>query len=91
MSALAEGDATSAMFDVMIAKAAPASGKTAVDLPDAEEDDGHELQPDEHAAESPERLGDVRRHRGDDRGCRHERQNRGHRQSRPRRPEGGGR
>lgn len=34
VSALAEGDATSAMFDVMIARAAPGSGKTAVDLPD---------------------------------------------------------
>jgi hypothetical protein len=34
VSALAEGDATSAMFDVMIARAAPSSGKTAVDLPD---------------------------------------------------------
>jgi hypothetical protein len=34
VSALAEGDATSAMFDVMIAHAAPGSGKTAVDLPD---------------------------------------------------------
>jgi hypothetical protein len=34
VSALAEGDATSAMFDVMIAKAAPGTGKTAVDLPD---------------------------------------------------------
>jgi len=34
VSALAEGDATSAMFDVMIAQAAPHSGKTAVDLPD---------------------------------------------------------
>lgn len=33
-SALAEGDATSAMFDVMIARAAPGSGKTAVDVPD---------------------------------------------------------
>ncbi len=33
VSALAEGDATSAMFDVMIAGAAPASGKTALDLP----------------------------------------------------------
>jgi hypothetical protein len=34
VSALAEGDATSAMFDVMIARAAPSSGKTAIDLPD---------------------------------------------------------
>jgi hypothetical protein len=34
VSALAEGDATSAMFDVMFAKSAPGSGKTAVDLPD---------------------------------------------------------
>jgi len=34
VSALAEGDATSAMFDVMIARAAPSSGKSAVDLPD---------------------------------------------------------
>lgn len=34
VSGLAEGDATSAMFDVMIAHAAPGSGKTAVDLPD---------------------------------------------------------
>ena len=34
MSALAEGDATSAMFDVMIARAAPGAGRTAVDLPD---------------------------------------------------------
>jgi hypothetical protein len=34
VSALAEGDATSAMFDVMIVQAAPASGRTAVDLPD---------------------------------------------------------
>ena len=34
VSALAEGDATSAMFDVMLARAAPGSGKTAVDLPD---------------------------------------------------------
>jgi hypothetical protein len=34
VSALAEGDATSAMFDVMIARAAPGSGKTAVDMPD---------------------------------------------------------
>jgi hypothetical protein len=33
-SALAEGDATSAMFDVMLERAAPGSGKTAVDLPD---------------------------------------------------------
>jgi hypothetical protein len=34
VSALAEGDATSAMFDVMIARAAPGAGKTAVDMPD---------------------------------------------------------
>jgi len=34
VSALAEGDATSAMFDVMIARAAPGSGKTAIDVPD---------------------------------------------------------
>jgi hypothetical protein len=34
VSALAEGDATSAMFDVMIEHAAPGSGKSAVDLPD---------------------------------------------------------
>jgi hypothetical protein len=34
VSALAEGDATSAMFDVMIAAAAPSSGKTAIDLSD---------------------------------------------------------
>jgi hypothetical protein len=34
VSALAEGDATSAMFDVMIALKAPGSGKTAADLPD---------------------------------------------------------
>jgi hypothetical protein len=34
VSALAEGDATSAMFDVMILRAAPSSGKTAADLPD---------------------------------------------------------
>jgi hypothetical protein len=34
VSALAEGDATSAMFDVMLARAAPGTGKTAVDLPD---------------------------------------------------------
>jgi hypothetical protein len=34
VSALAEGDATSAMFDVMIARAAPGKGKKAVDLPD---------------------------------------------------------
>ncbi len=33
-SALAEGDATSAMFDVMLERAAPGSGRTAVDLPD---------------------------------------------------------
>jgi hypothetical protein len=35
VSALAEGDATSAMFDVMILRGAPGSGKTAADLPDA--------------------------------------------------------
>ena len=34
VSALAEGDATSAMFDVMLERAAPGSGKTALDLPD---------------------------------------------------------
>ncbi|MGH7295389.1 MAG: hypothetical protein ACRELB_10670, partial [Polyangiaceae bacterium] len=34
VSALAEGDATSAMFDVMIAKAAPGSNRSAADLPD---------------------------------------------------------
>jgi uncharacterized protein DUF6782 len=34
VSALAEGDATSAMFDVMISRAAPGSGKTAADIPD---------------------------------------------------------
>src|SRR6185437_462834 len=34
VSALAEGDATSAMFDVMIEHAAPSSGKSAIDLPD---------------------------------------------------------
>src|SRR5262249_57338089 len=37
VSALAEGDATSAMFDVMIADAAPAAaaaGRSAVDMPD---------------------------------------------------------
>jgi hypothetical protein len=34
VSALAEGDATSAMFDVMIAGATPGIGKTALDLPD---------------------------------------------------------
>ena len=34
VSALAEGDATSAMFDVMIERAAPGRGKTAIDLPD---------------------------------------------------------
>jgi hypothetical protein len=34
VSALAEGDATSAMFDVMILRAAPGSDKTAADLPD---------------------------------------------------------
>ncbi len=34
VSALAEGDATSAMFDVLIAKASPESGKTALSMPD---------------------------------------------------------
>jgi hypothetical protein len=34
VSALAEGDATSAMFDVMIERAAPGRGKSAIDLPD---------------------------------------------------------
>ncbi len=34
VSALAEGDATSAMFDVMIERAAPGQGKTAIDMPD---------------------------------------------------------
>jgi hypothetical protein len=34
VSALAEGDATSAMFDVMILRAAPGSRRTAADLPD---------------------------------------------------------
>jgi hypothetical protein len=34
VSALAEGDATSAMFDVMIAANAPASRKSAIDIPD---------------------------------------------------------
>jgi hypothetical protein len=34
VSALAEGDATSAMFDVMIERAAPGQGKTALDMPD---------------------------------------------------------
>ncbi|HZU83364.1 MAG TPA: hypothetical protein VE987_10630 [Polyangiaceae bacterium] len=34
VSALAEGDATSAMFDVIIARAAPGSGKTALDVPE---------------------------------------------------------
>ncbi len=34
VSALAEGDATSAMFDVIVARAAAGSGKTAIDLPD---------------------------------------------------------
>ncbi len=34
VSALAEGDATSAMFDVMIEKMAPHQGRTALDLPD---------------------------------------------------------
>jgi hypothetical protein len=33
-SALAEGDATSAMFDVMIARADPHGGKTAISIPD---------------------------------------------------------
>ena len=34
VSALAEGDATSAMFDVLIARASPDSGKTALSMPD---------------------------------------------------------
>ena len=34
VSALAEGDATSAMFDIMIARGAPGRGRTALDLPD---------------------------------------------------------
>jgi hypothetical protein len=34
VSALAEGDATSAMFDVMITQASPGAGRTALDLPD---------------------------------------------------------
>jgi hypothetical protein len=34
VSCLAEGDATSAMFDVMIERAAPGMGKTAADIPD---------------------------------------------------------
>jgi len=34
VSALAEGDATSAMFDVMIERMAPGQGKTALDMPD---------------------------------------------------------
>ncbi len=34
VSALAEGDATSAMFDVLIARASPDSGKTALSIPD---------------------------------------------------------
>jgi hypothetical protein len=34
VSALAEGDATSAMFDVMIERTAPGRGRSAVDLPD---------------------------------------------------------
>jgi hypothetical protein len=34
VSALAEGDATSAMFDVMVARAAPGQGRTALDMPD---------------------------------------------------------
>jgi hypothetical protein len=34
VSALAEGDATSAMFDVIIARASPGGGKSAIDLPD---------------------------------------------------------
>lgn len=35
VSALAEGDATSAMFDVMIERSAAGRGKTALDIPDA--------------------------------------------------------
>jgi hypothetical protein len=34
VSALAEGDATSAMFDVLIARSSPESGKTALSMPD---------------------------------------------------------
>ncbi len=34
VSALAEGDATSAMFDVLVARALKESGKTALDIPD---------------------------------------------------------
>lgn len=34
VSALAEGDATSAMFDIMIERSAPGRGRTALDLPD---------------------------------------------------------
>jgi hypothetical protein len=34
VSALAEGDATSAMYDVMLARMAPGAGKSAIDLPD---------------------------------------------------------
>ncbi len=34
VSALAEGDATSAMFDVLIARASPHGGKTALSMPD---------------------------------------------------------
>jgi hypothetical protein len=34
VSALAEGDATSAMFDVLIARSAAGAGKTALDVPD---------------------------------------------------------
>ena len=34
VSALAEGDATSAMFDVLIARASPGGGKTALSMPD---------------------------------------------------------
>ncbi len=34
VSALAEGDATSAMFDVIASRTAPGEGKTALDLPD---------------------------------------------------------
>lgn len=34
VSSLAEGDATSAMFDVILSRAAPGAGKTAMDLPD---------------------------------------------------------
>jgi Putative metallopeptidase family (DUF6782) len=35
VSALAEGDATSAMFDVMISRAGPGLGRTALDVPDS--------------------------------------------------------